>query len=219
MSSQAQTWDQAATTYDAERSHNALYHRCVQAAQHAIEASRPTRVLDIGCGTGLTTVPLCRPGRTVIAADYSLASLRVLHDKRVVQAISQADVTQLPFADRAFNAVLCANTLQHLNPEAQRAAVTELRRVCTGTVVLTVHHYSREKAQHGWIKEGRPGQPGIDYIFRFTRDELRALLPGCDVQAIGLSLGRGRLEPYLPQWAKRRLAIRGDGHMLLAIAH
>lgn len=214
---QNNAWDAAAVSYDAERRADAVYLRCLAAAREAIERVRPRRLLDVGCGTGLATLQLCGPGRTVLAADFSYGSLRVLQNKAGAPPLTQADVTALPFAAASFDAVLCANTLQHLVPSYQRAAVTELRRILkpSGTLVVTVHHYSRAKQLAGWIKEGRPGQAGIDYIFRFTAAELQALLPGADVYSIGLDT---RLDVWLPRSVRRLMARRGHGHMLLASA-
>jgi ubiquinone/menaquinone biosynthesis C-methylase UbiE len=217
MSSNAQTWDAAAATYDAERQHDGLYHRCIEAARRATLWRNPARILDAGCGTGLATASLCTPHRTVVGMDYSHGSLRVLQHKKLGIHIAQGDCTALPFPTGSFDAVLCANTLQHLTPSQQPFAIAELQRVTRpgGQLVITVHHYSREKQRTGWIKEGKPGQPGIDYIFRFNVDELRRLLPRATISAIGLST---RFERYLPQRIRQWFANRGDGHMLLAVS-
>ena len=209
-------WDQAARAYDAERARDSLYMRCVHAARVAIERAKPERVLDVGCGTGMTTLPLRRSVRSLFAVDYSRESLRVLQSKAGAPPISQADICALPFQSGTFDAVLCANTLQHLTPAERPRAIRELLRVTRhdGMLVVTVHHYSRGKRRAGWIKEGKPGQPGIDYIFRFTVDELQSLFPMfSSVGAIGL---QSRLEPLMPFALRRLLARKGYGHMLLA---
>jgi hypothetical protein len=85
-----------------------------------------------------------------------------------------------------------------------------------GCLVVTVHHYSRLKQRQGWIKEGKPGQPGIDYIFRFSHADMRALLPGAEIQAMGY---RTRGERLFTPFMRRMAAKQGRGHMLLAITH
>jgi ubiquinone/menaquinone biosynthesis C-methylase UbiE len=216
MSSTVDTWDAVAARYDSERANDAIYSACIREAHAILEVDGAQRILDAGCGTGLTTVPLCRQGRLVVGADYSHDSLKVLQRKHVASALAQADVCALPFADSEFDAVLCANTLQHLTPAQQPLAMRELRRVLkpTGLLVLTVHHYSTAKQRKGWIKEGKPGQPGIDYIYRFTLKDLLRLAPDADIRAIGL---HSRLEPYLSPAMRRFVARRGHGHMLMAV--
>src|SRR5262249_52308167 len=146
------------------------------------------------CGTGLTTSPLLPHFQMIVALDYSIESLRGLRAKYHNSRLHclKADLRALPFPSNAFDAVLCANALQHLAPGwPQSRAPAELIRIARpgASIVVTVHHYSREKQKLGWIKEGEPGQAGIDYIYRFTRADLEALFPDSSV----IALGFGRL--------------------------
>lgn len=92
-----------------------------------------------------------------------------------------------------------------------------------GTVSVSAHHFSVDKQKAGWIKEGKPGQAGIDYIFRFSCAELEALLPGAIVRAVGY-YGLARL-PLIGRrlqdvWTKLFAGIAGRwgyGHMLNAV--
>lgn len=216
MSSSVVTWNALADSYDDDRKDDRIYHFCIDAVSRIVNRSQPGRVLDAGCGTGLTTAPVCCDGRVVCAADYSLESLRHLKAKLSSPRATAADICALPFASGYFSAVLCSNTLQHLSPEQQPTAIRELLRVLSpgGTLVLTVHHYSRAKQRLGWIKEGQPGMAGIDYIFRFTREDLRRLLPRASIAAIGLGT---RFDRVLPMHARQLLAQMGYGHMLMAV--
>ena len=221
--STSDTWDRAAASYDTEREQDAVYQACVAAVARAVQDRNPRRLLDVGCGTGLTTLPLCRAGRTVVAVDFSLASLAVLRNKTAAPPVLQADVRALPFLAETFDVVLCANTLQHLRPDQQVLAVHDLERLVApgGALVVSVHHYSKAKQRAGWIKEGRPGQPGIDYIYRFAAGDLRRILPEAHITAIGFGEW-----PWLPAAAQKELshsvagpylAKQGYGHMLLAV--
>ena len=125
-----------------------------------------------------------------------------------------------------FDGGVCANTLQHFRPDGpQQNAVSELLRVTAdrGTVSVSAHHFSADKQKAGWIKEGKPGQAGIDYIFRFSCAELEALLPGAIVKAVGyyglarLPLIGGRLQATWARLFGRISARLGYGHMLNAV--
>ncbi len=221
--SSLETWDRIADAYDAARAHDRVYQTCLATTTRAIEALKPRRLMDAGCGTGLATLPLCVRGRTVAAVDHSSASLTVLRGKSGAAQAFQADVRALPFLSGTFDVVLCANTLQHLAPAQQLLAVNELQRLVArgGSLVVMVHHFSEVKRRAGWIKEGRPGQPGIDYIFRFTVDDLARLLPGARIAAMGLGEWPwlpSRLQELLSEsFVGPSLAKNGYGHMLLAV--
>jgi SAM-dependent methyltransferase len=184
--------------------------------------------LDAGCGTGLPTEGLSSRCGLVVALDYSLASLRALQAKELSNVLLvQGDLGALPFKDGVFDAALCANALQHLKPDgAQQRAVMEISRALRpgGTMSVSVHHFSRGKRAAGWIKEGKPGQPGIGYIFRFTRRDLRELIPGASTRAVGyyglirLPWVGARVQDLVARLLGRIAARLGHGHMLVAVA-
>jgi ubiquinone/menaquinone biosynthesis C-methylase UbiE len=216
LSSNKQTWDDAAASYDSSRQDDPIYAACMRSV---VACLRPYgRVLDAGCGTGLVT-RLLTDATEVLAVDYSPESLAILARKpgalRSLQ-VQEADLRGLPFPDGSFDCVLCANTLQHLTESDQRLAARELLRVLKpgGRYALSVHHYSVEKQRAGWIKEGKPGQAGIDYIFRFSRDELQSLFPGARIRSVGFQGNRVVASVYGLFGALA--AKSGRGHMLIA---
>jgi SAM-dependent methyltransferase len=83
-------------------------------------------VLDVGCGSGRYLVPLVRNGFRVVGADISGQALALL-DSQYVRVV--ADIQQLPFPDRSFDAVTCYGVLQHLARAGRAKAVAELFRV------------------------------------------------------------------------------------------
>jgi SAM-dependent methyltransferase len=164
---------------------------------------------------------------TVVAVDYSFDSLAVLKRKATNKNILlvQADITRLPFRDNVFDYALCANALQHIKPgRPQERAIEELSRVTrpNGRIVVSVHHFSRSKRKRNWTKEGRPGQSDIDYIFRFARQDLRALTGG-SLSAVGFYglqrfPGVGvKVQNAVARVFGRIAAIAGFGHMLIAV--
>jgi len=224
--SEASVWDHEASSYDSSRRKDPVYRSCTDLTVRQIPKGT-SLCLDGGCGTGLSTAALSARCGSVIAVDYSLESLRILKSKEICNVIVvQADLTALPFRDSEFNACVCANTLQHFKAEgAQQRAVVEIERVTRhgGILSLSVHHFSRTKKKAGWIKEGKPGQPGIDYIFRFSRKDLLTLVSDSLITGVGyyellkIPFFGGRLQNVLAILFGRIAGILGFGHMLIAV--
>jgi ubiquinone/menaquinone biosynthesis C-methylase UbiE len=224
--SDASNWDQCAASYDILRQCDPVYFHCIE--QVINEIPKGTKLcLDAGCGTGLSTVAIHSYCNKVIAVDYSNESLRILENKRIQNVTTaHADLESLPFEDSFFDATICVNTLQHLKPNGpQYRAVAELRRVTkqSGIICISVHHFSNSKRNAGWIKEGKPGQPGIDYIFRYSRDDLLALMPRAKIKAVGyygllkIPLLGSKLQNMTANIFGKLASRCGYGHMLVAI--
>jgi SAM-dependent methyltransferase len=110
------------------------------AAARAVLALLPRHVrtlLDVGCGTGLVTERLTRPGLRVFGLDASPGMVR-LAAGRVGPGVVLGDCRRLPFADGSLDAV-CAVWLLNLLPDAP-AVVAECARVLRpgGVFVATV---------------------------------------------------------------------------------
>jgi ubiquinone/menaquinone biosynthesis C-methylase UbiE len=98
-----------------------------------VRACTPTRILDVGCGTGEFTSRIARlfpaaraTGVDLIEASLALARTRCaeLGDRVTFQ---RADAFELPFGDAAFDFVACRHMLQAI-PDAPRV-LGELVRV------------------------------------------------------------------------------------------
>jgi SAM-dependent methyltransferase len=98
----------------------------------AIVAAARGRVLEVGCGNGAVAERL-RGAHEVVAVDVTLASARETR-RRAGCEVAVAGLPTLPFADRAFDTVVCAHTLEHI-PDLFRAAA-ELRRVAHRVIVV-----------------------------------------------------------------------------------
>jgi SAM-dependent methyltransferase len=95
-----------------------------------IEADRPGRVLDWGCGFGQVTDLLWRAGLDVTAFDYRPDCDPGVHPLERYPHLSthvSPDPRRLPFADGAFAAVLSCGVLEHV--EGPDASLEEIRRV------------------------------------------------------------------------------------------
>lgn len=215
-STTAAMWDALAESYDAERTGDAVYDACMR--QPVADLRPEGTVLECGCGTGLATGYLLDGAEYVHALDFSGRMLeevrRKYPDERV--ATRQADVRALPYADDTFDCVLAANVLQHLVPSEQPRAAAELLRILKpgGRYAVSVHHFSLDKQELGWRKEGKPGQPDTDYVYLYTRDELAALFPRARIRAMGFYGCPGQM--FITRAAGHLLARLGHGHMIEA---
>jgi ubiquinone/menaquinone biosynthesis C-methylase UbiE len=106
------------------------------AQAEAIVARALGTVLEVGCGNGVLTAQLAAAGHAIVATDVGLHSLRATRDRAAVTAVARAALPDLPFADRSFDTVVCAHTLEHI-PDLYRAAA-ELHRVARRRVIVVV---------------------------------------------------------------------------------
>jgi SAM-dependent methyltransferase len=91
-----------------------------------ISELKPTRVIDVGCGTGAFAARCAQEvGCEVIGADSSPAMVEAT--RRLGIAAIEADVQKLPFDDGEFDCVVAAWMLYHV-PEID-AALNELHRI------------------------------------------------------------------------------------------
>lgn len=125
------------------------------------------RVLDLGAGTGRSSIMVLkeRPHATLVASDLFGTSFsrhfgdgerpqdRLLANLKAAgvdgrATIETADMLKLPFADRAFDAIVSAYAMDHLGRNGARTALVEAHRVLKpggGFLLVLV-------ANDGWAK-------------------------------------------------------------------
>ncbi|MFI6686738.1 class I SAM-dependent methyltransferase [Streptomyces sp. NPDC050485] len=130
-------YDVEAARYDATRGGVPRAEAAAAAVLGLVPGTART-LLDIGCGTGLVTQRLNRPGLRVYGADASAGMARVAA-ARVGPRIVLADVGQLPFPVESLDAV-SAVWLLHLARNTAHLIVAEAARVLKpgGVFIATV---------------------------------------------------------------------------------
>jgi SAM-dependent methyltransferase len=119
-------------------------------------------LLDLGCGTGRTTIPLARSGYRVIGVDLTPAMIEnaraIAKEQNLTIDYRIGDATQLAFDEKAFDYALFSNQgwTQIPGRENRRRALREIHRVLKdqGIFVFTTH---RRAFTRGfmllWIKQ------------------------------------------------------------------
>jgi demethylmenaquinone methyltransferase / 2-methoxy-6-polyprenyl-1,4-benzoquinol methylase len=98
------------------------------------------RVLDVGAGTGVSTVELARDGAFAVGADLSLGMLRAGRHTRPEVPLVAGDALRLPFPDGSFDAVTISFALR--NVVDVEAALRELGRVTRVGGALVICEFS-----------------------------------------------------------------------------
>jgi ubiquinone/menaquinone biosynthesis C-methylase UbiE len=100
-------------------------------------AASGVEVLDAGCGTGGLILALrrIRPEMTFAGLDYSELACRLARE-RTDATITQGSITELPYPDQSFNAVISADVICQVEEPVQ--ALREFKRVLRpgGTVII-----------------------------------------------------------------------------------
>ena len=100
------------------------------------------RVLDVGCGTGYTTLGVLnrRDVGEVVCLDMNPVQLnracKNLHSKKAMLSISRGDAENLPFVDESFDAVISVGAIEYF-PDPERV-LKELARVANpnGNIIV-----------------------------------------------------------------------------------
>lgn len=92
----------------------------------------PESVLEIGVGNRTVSDYLKKAGIKVTTCDFDTS----------LKPDVLADVLKLPFKEKCFDVVLCAEVLEHLPFNKFKKALFEIKRVCKLYSIITLPHYS-----------------------------------------------------------------------------
>lgn len=107
-----------------------------RAVAEAVDARPGQTVLDLGAGTGTSSLPFVEAGADVVPCDFSIGMLAEGKQRHPELALTAGDATRLPFADNSFDATTISFALRNVQDTA--VALSELHRVTKpgGKVVI-----------------------------------------------------------------------------------
>jgi SAM-dependent methyltransferase len=131
-------------------------------------AAPGSRALDVGCGTGMSSLALLALARAVVGVDASLPMLR--HARRAPGLSYAASTAEaLPFRTRSFDLVTACGSIDWVDRERFLPRAAELLRTGGFLVALDFGHAGRSAAvsgleawHQGWFRDAYPPPPSPD---------------------------------------------------------
>ena len=140
-------WDRCSKFYTPiqQQSNRRLYEELNRMCMSRITSDMD--VLELACGSGQFTYPLCGLAASWEATDFSEAMIREAEKVPCSAHFSIQDATKLPYNNHSFDLVLMANAL-HIMPEP-RKALAEIHRVLKdGSLFLAPTFVYEGKVNH-----------------------------------------------------------------------
>ncbi|HET7717740.1 MAG TPA: class I SAM-dependent methyltransferase, partial [Bauldia sp.] len=163
-------WDEKWATEEGRAGYTSAEPDVIETATELSARLGSVRALDLGCGVGRHALLFARLGFEVSAVDLAEAGLAELRRAAAAEDLEidarVAPMTELPFADGAFDYVLSFNVLCHGDREIVRTAIGEIRRVLRQGGVFQGTMLSKRNAGFGIGTEVAPDtfvrEPGHD---------------------------------------------------------
>ena len=115
--------------------------RCIQRALQMVPVGG--KVLDVPCGAGRLLPSLTALGFQVVAVDSSPHMVALARKRTEARGFEKeteflvSSIFDTGLNDDTFDAVICNRLFHHFSePQIRRNALRELRRLCTGTIVV-----------------------------------------------------------------------------------
>jgi ubiquinone/menaquinone biosynthesis C-methylase UbiE len=107
--------------------------RQIELILKAVDATKPSRILDFGCGAGWLSIILSSRGYRVVGIDVSSSLIKSAATSCPEAQFVIGDCMSLPFRDNSFDFIIGIGILHHLNTVR---AVAECQRVATKHATL-----------------------------------------------------------------------------------
>lgn len=186
------TWDELFKR--AEFRQEEPYHGVLRFAELLKERGL-RRVLDLGCGAGRHLVYLAKEGFEVYGTDISATGLE--HARRWLSAeglkaeLKRSDMSEIPYSDRFFDAMISLFVIYHGTLEKMRRAIAEVHRVLRPGGLALITFKSKRSFRYGRGEELEPDtfipdigeDSGVPHHYS-DREELEELLQDFAIREI-----------------------------------
>ncbi|NPD32225.1 class I SAM-dependent methyltransferase [Eggerthellaceae bacterium zg-997] len=184
----ADAWDRRAPTFPtAHGSQSGYAERFLQLAGIRSHES----VMDMGCGTGVLSVPLAEAGHPVIAADFSSGMLNILMeqvaalggserdpsdpDVRVIKMSWEDDWEHFGVRRHCVDVALASRSIATSDLEA---ALMKLDAVARRRVCITLACAGSPRVDYQMLRDlGIPTRPSRDFLYAFNILAANGILP------------------------------------------
>lgn len=151
------------------------------------------KVLDVGCNTGIITIPLAKAGVKIVGIDNNRDDIKKIKRNLKKEGLSEkiavyANARKLPFKDKTFDVVLLSDLLEHTS-DPKKAADEAIRVTKPGGLIYaTVPYHLHPVVRFDWLRKALSSRKNVDEHpdIPFTYDKLRKFFPGMKVRKMQL---------------------------------
>ncbi len=142
-----EVFDEFAGHYEASLTDNLGYDlpsELLNIYQHLLPGSRPQRLLDLGCGTGLVGEKFCSFCQSMTGVDISRKMLAVAHEKKLYDSLHVSEIIEFlrPAAETNYDLVVCADVLPYLGDLTELFNEVSSIMAARGHFMFSVEHLS-----------------------------------------------------------------------------
>jgi SAM-dependent methyltransferase len=184
-------------------------------------------LLDMGAGSGRHAFEAVRRGANVVAFDLGMEDLRAAAATLYAMELEehpqgtsvcvQGNALQLPFADGAFDRIICSEVMEHIHDD--RAAARELARVLRpgGTIAVTVPSFFPEKIN--WALDSDYHAPASvgGHVRIYRKSAIEQRLSSAGLTVTGSHRAHGLHSPYW--WLKCAVGVNNADNKLVKKYH
>jgi len=154
-----------------------------------------TRVLDVGCGSGVIANYLAQRARFVDAVDGNPSAIDFARANAAGDnmAFHLALIDEMPFENDSFDQIYCLEMIEHIHEHQVRALMSRLHALLTdgGELLVTTPNYASPWPVIEWCMDLlhlSPRLKGDQHVSRWTPRRLRAI--GREASLVERKVGR-----------------------------
>lgn len=151
------------------------------------------KILDVGCNTGIITIPLAKANFKIIGIDNSVEDIKqakknLKSENLSTEIVMLANARKMPFKNDEFDIVLLSDLLEHTSDPAK--AAEEAMRVTKpgGLIFATVPYHLHPVVKFAWMRKLLSSRNNVDEHpdIPFTYNKLKNYFPGLKVKEMKL---------------------------------